>query len=222
MARTAIWDDVDPMRSMTAPGCFAPSFGFDSYAESILKTPAVFSLAVDESGRKRSVYQHQRTNEELYATDDMDKSTIELILSLLFFDVRFKTYIEIRAADSLPIEYALAFAALIKGLFYSKGFIAELDERLKDFGTTDIAAAKRDLAAKGYQATVYGLSAAEWLDELLAVAAVSLSGTSDGHSQPLPLPSALKDAPGAADESAYLRPLAELVQQRATLVELTK
>ena len=51
-------------------------------------------------------------------------------LSMFFFDVRLKHYVEIRMADSMPIEYSIAYAALIKGLFYDDDNLLALEQAL--------------------------------------------------------------------------------------------
>jgi glutamate--cysteine ligase len=206
MARTSIWDDVDAQRSMVAPHTFDEGFGFDSYAASILEAPAIFTTETDENGAKRSVRQDMKSFTEVLAKQGLDRAAIEHILSLFFFDVRFKTYIEIRMADSLPIGYALAFAALIKGLFYSEENLQRIEELLgwrgdgAASGTADAAAvalAKISLRNAGYDAVVYGRAAAEWLDELIKMAQEALS----------------------VSERSYLEPLAELVAARTTLAD---
>jgi glutamate--cysteine ligase len=222
MVRTAIWDDVDAQRSMVAPHTFEEGFGFDSYAASILEAPAIFTTEIDERGEKRSVRQGMRPFAEVLAKQGLDRATIEHVLSLFFFDVRFKTYIEIRMADSLPVGYALAFAALIKGLFYSEENLRRVEELLEgDRGTynlspvlvTDytspchpshspvdvaaVASAKVSLRDAGYDAVVYGRPAAEWLDELIGMAQAALD----------------------VGERSYLEPLAQLVAARTTLVD---
>jgi glutamate--cysteine ligase len=203
MARTAIWDDVDAQRSMVAPRTFDTGFGFRSYATSILKAPAIFTVETDERGEKHSVWQGTRPFTEALANREFDRATIEHVLSLFFFDVRFKTYIEIRMADALPIDYALAFAALIKGLFYSEDNLRELEERLGYFERLDddaIATVKAALRDKGYAALVYERPATEWLDELVAMAKRALDD----------------------EERPYLEPLAHLITARTTLIDLRK
>jgi glutamate--cysteine ligase len=219
MVRTSIWDDVDAQRSMVAPHTFDKGFGFDSYAASILESPAIFTTETDENGEKRSVRQDMKSFAEVLAKQGLDRATIEHVLSLFFFDVRFKTYIEIRMADSLPVEYALAFAALIKGLFYSEENLRRIEELLGWRGKTDddadrttagdgadaspvvdantIASAKTNLRDTGYDASVYGRKATEWLDDLIGMAQTVLS----------------------VGERSYLEPLARLVAARTTLVD---
>jgi glutamate--cysteine ligase len=196
MVRTAIWDDVDAARSMTAPDTFEPGFCFDSYAKSVLSTPAIFSVENDGLV-KRSVRQKDRAFSEVYENAELDCAAIEHMLSLYFFDVRFKTYIEIRAADSLPIPYALAFAALVKGLFYDKDVVSELAHRFEGLSAEDIVAAKLALRDQAFDSKVYGLRTSEWLDELYAKAFTSLP----------------------KEERDFLSPLGRLIGSRKTLID---
>ncbi|MDR1015673.1 MAG: hypothetical protein LBL86_11970 [Coriobacteriales bacterium] len=197
MARTAVWDDVDAGRSMTAPGTFEEGFGFTAYAKAVLDAEAVFTVEEDGTGAARGVAQEGRSFTAAFADRQLGRKEVEHILSLFFFDVRFKTYIEIRVADSLPLEHALAFVALVKGLFYSEEALGMLDARLAGTDAAAIAEAKAALRAKGYGAEVYGRPVPEWLDELLGMAQVSLRRA----------------------DRAYLEPLARLVAARTTLVD---
>lgn len=197
MARTVIWNDVDPDRSMTAPHTFDEEFCFASYARTLLGTAAIFTVEQDPEGIKHNTWQGKRNFATVLDGHPLDKVTVEHILSLFFYDVRFKNYIEIRAADSLPIDLALAFTALIKGLFYSKENLGVLAARTATVNTADIVAAKASLEEQGYEALVYGHSAAQWLDELTALACTGLSES----------------------ERPYLRPLEQLVIQRKTPID---
>ncbi|MDR1421844.1 MAG: hypothetical protein LBI64_03145 [Coriobacteriales bacterium] len=197
MARTAIWEDVDPARSTTPPHTFEDRFGFADYASSLLAAPAVFSLQYDDDLHKHAVYQGMRANAEVYGAQALDLERVEHILSLFFFDVRFKTYIEIRMADSLPAEYAFSYAALIKGLFYRAETMERYGALAERLTPEEISLAKQTLMLEGFDALVYGRPASEWLDELLGEAAKGLD----------------------ADEQPYLMPLAELVENRRTLID---
>jgi glutamate--cysteine ligase len=201
MARTVIWDDVDASRSMVAPHTFDDNFGFDSYAASILQAPAIFTLEINEDGTKQGVPQGMKPFAEALASQGqmLNRATIEHLLSLFFFDVRFKTYIEIRMADSLPIEYALAYTALIKGLFYHEDTVRYLEEQFKHLDASDIASAKIALRNAGYDAVVYQCPVTRWLEDLIAMAQKALD----------------------AREQLYLEPLTRLVAARATLADKT-
>jgi glutamate--cysteine ligase len=199
MVRTAIWNDVDTKRSMTMPRAFDEGFDLSSYALEMLSSPAIFSFTTnDDESEDDSRYLGSQTFGELLQGKRLDQQSIEHILSLFFYDVRLKTYVEIRAADAMPIEYALAYAALIKGIFYSDTALASLAQSLKDFGIDDIVAAKEALCEEGYDALVYRRPAEQWLDELILSANDNLS----------------------AEERGYLEPLVTLIAARKTLVDM--
>ena len=88
---------------------------------------------------------------------------------MIFPDVRLKQYIEIRPADSMPIEYTLSYAAFIKGIF------KQMDEVCKYLNIDcisheDIQSAKADLSEKGFAGTVYNKPVSEVLEKLLSLA----------------------------------------------------
>ena len=193
LMRTEIWKHCDPDRCNTVPGLFNASFGFEAYAEYILDTPAI--VVMDEEGE---AHYDTRTFGEIYAHTPMTRGNVEHALSMVFPDVRMKTYVEIRPADAMPVSYTLAYAALIKGLFYSEANLAALEHSCADILEGDIWDAKEALMAHGYNAMVYGRPAAEICEDLMALARRGL--------------------PGA--EWHYLLPLAKLVEQRTTLADL--
>ena len=170
-----------------------PNFTLEDYAAYILDAPAI--LILDEKGRACS---DTRTFGEIYAQSPMSSAEVEHALSMFFTDVRLKTYIEIRPADAMPIPYVIAYAALIKGLFYSDASLDALDALFADVKEADIAAAKESLMACGYEGTVYGRAAASMVDEVMSVARAGLT----------------------EDERTFLEPLSELAAKRTTLARL--
>jgi glutamate--cysteine ligase len=175
MVRTAVWDDVDPWREGTAPSTYNEGFDFEIYAEDILRAPEIAGLEVEKFA-------------------DQKNKAIEHLLSMFFYDVRFKTYVEIRMADSLPLPLALSYTALIKGLFYSEENLMRLEDEFANVEPASIAFAKTALRQNGYDAQVYGRAASDWLDTLFTMAR-------DGLDE---------------DERPYLKPLANMVYARTT------
>jgi len=169
MVRTHIWNDVDPARSMVPAGALDGPFGFREYAEYIYDMPPVLLV---KNGEAFSV--GTLTNAEYFADKAMTNEDIEHVVSMAFPDVRMKTYLEIRMADSLPIEGALAYMALLKGLFYDAENLAAIHDSVAGVGNTDVAAAKAALMAQGGEGLIYGRQAAGWMDELIAMAAARL------------------------------------------------
>ena len=190
LARTLIWDEVDPDRCMTVAGLFDPDFTFARYARTLYTAPLIVGPRDDGGSEDVGAI----SAAELYAGRQMERADIEHLLSMFFFDVRLKNYVEIRMADSLPIDYALAYTALIRGLFYEPQTLAALSDELAlpERSAADVACAKAALAAAGYDAQIFDRTAAEWLDELVELARRGLPD----------------------DEQHYLDPLAALIARR--------
>ncbi len=195
LVRTKIWRECDPARCGLVPGIMSPDFSFAKYAEYLLRTPAIFEI--DDQGTSHAT---DKTFAELFESETMTTADAEHVVSLFFNDVRLKTYIEIRPADSMPTPYVCAYAALIKGLFYDADNLDKLDELLDGVDADAVEAAKTELMAHGYDATVYGKPAHELVDALLDMARTSLK----------------------AVEKNYLSPLAQLARIRKTLATLSK
>lgn len=168
LTRTYIWEHVDPVRCGMIPGTFREDFGFRSYARYLWNLPLIFL-----SSREGAVYTGSRTAKELYRDRLLTLEDIEHILSMTFLDVRLKHYVEIRGADSMPFEYVMAYLALIKGIFFDSGILTEL---LDSFPVREeeIREAEQSLARSGFDGSVYGRKAPEFLRELLELAAAGL------------------------------------------------
>ena len=192
LMRTEIWKYCDPDRCNTVPGIFEEGYGFADYAAWLLDTPAIVVLDADGEPRYDT-----RTFGEIYANEPMDDAAAFHAMGMVFPDVRLKSYAEIRPADSMPVPYTIAYAGLIKGLFYGKGTLEALQESCAGIRAADIMEAKDALMKDGYRARVYRRDAGEICDELMELAHRGLP----------------------AAEWSYLDPLAELVRRRTTLAE---
>ncbi len=194
LMRTEIWRLCDPDRCGIVPGaaCADASFSWERYAEYVLDVPAILAPCA-----KNEWCYTERTFGELYARTPMQRADVEHALSMLFNDVRLKTYIELRPADAMPIPYVIAYAALVKGLFSDEETLAQLEALFCGIGEADIDAAKTALMEAGYGARVYGKEASEVADAVIAIAKAGLAPT----------------------ERTHLEPLAALVAKRRTLAE---
>ena len=209
MARARIWGDVDPDRGMVAPTLFEPGPAYSSYARMLMDRPPILTLS-DPHDDSTAVYHGFERARDIYAGHLLTVEEIEHLLSMFFFDVRLKKYIEIRMADSMPSAYALSYAAFIKGIFYNDVAIERLCGLIERVRLEDTRAVVRRLRSFGYDAQVYGRPAREWFDELLDLAESGLKAQA-------------QDAPAgvcpAADDTAYLESLAGLVRDRTTVLE---
>ncbi len=193
MVRTTIWQNTDPARCGIVPGVMELDFSLERYAAYVLDTPAIFTILPDGSYESTD-----KTFGELYESTPMDRDAVEHALSLMFNDVRLKYYIENRTADAMPIPFVTAYAALVKGLFYTEAGVEALDEMLDGVGNADVEAARDALIRDGYEATVYGRPVADAAADLFEVAHNAL----------------------ATNERNYLSPLHQLVRTRKTLADL--
>lgn len=192
LVRTKIWMECDPARCGLIPGVMEPDFTLRKYAEYILDTPAILMPC-----KNNEWCYSEDTFGDIYADKVMERSDIEHAVSMFFNDVRLKTYIEIRPADSMPVPYTLAYAALIKGLFYNETSLAALESIFSQVDAPAVDAAKNALMRDGYYALVYGRRAAELIDTIHALAYVALS----------------------KEDRAYLQPLTQLIYKRRTLAD---
>ncbi|MCL1797867.1 MAG: glutamate-cysteine ligase family protein [Eggerthellaceae bacterium] len=192
LMRTKIWLECDPDRCGLVPGVMDGDFTLERYAEYILDTPAILVPC-----KTQEWCYSDKTFGERYAQTPMERADVEHALSLFFNDVRLKTYIEIRPADAMPLPFVLAYAALIKGLFYSEASLNALDALFANVDEGAINKAKHALMNHGYEAKVYGRNVAEIADAVMMIASKSLS----------------------LEERAYLEPLDTLVFQRKTLAD---
>lgn len=193
MVRTEIWEFCDPDRCGTVPGIMEPDFTLERYAEYILDTPAIVTL--DSEG---APHYEERTFGEVFADEPMTRADVEHALSMFFNDVRLKTYIEIRPADSMPVPYVIAYAGLIKGFFYCEESLTALEQMFAAVSAEDIEAAKASLMAYGYEGTAYGQPVATLADALMRLGREGLQAI-------------------CPEEEAFLEPLEQLVSARETL-----
>lgn len=170
LRRTLIWRGTDPDRCSPPADLFDEGFGFTSYADYLMNVPLIF---VPKDGRTE--YVGNKSAAVLYKDRLFDDSDIDHVLSMVFPDVRLKSYVEIRGADSLPIKEALGYTALIKALFYYED---NLQKYLNNFGNIriqDITAAEDSIINNGYAGEIYGISADEFISGLFADADAVLS-----------------------------------------------
>lgn len=180
LVRTEIWNECDPDRCGLVPGVLDPDFSLRRYAEYVLDTPAI--LVPDAQERWRATSQ---TFGEVYAETPMERADVEHALSMFFNDVRLKTYVEIRPADAMPVKYAVAYAALIKGIFYSEHNLQSYLDTFATVTESDVADAKAALMQDGWNAEVYGRPVRELLEQVVTSAKLALSEEDRTFLEPL-------------------------------------
>lgn len=190
--RTRIWQDVDHDRCGVVPHLMDPDFGFARYAENVLTKPQITAW---RTGRVKAV--GSKTAPELYAAHLSQREAAQ-ILSNFFYDVRLKSHIELRAADSMPPRYIAAYAQLVKSVFGSPAALQNVLRHYAGITTLDITTAKLAVCKDGFNALAYGKPISSELTWLLMQA---------------------RSRTPSQEERALLDPFMALVMKRKTIRE---
>ncbi|AEF93658.1 Glutamate--cysteine ligase [Desulfotomaculum nigrificans CO-1-SRB] len=193
--RMVIWQNCDDDRCGIAVKDFKDGWGYSEYAQYILHTPPII---INKGGSM--TYTKDKTLQELFDPDNYTREELEYMLTMVFPDVRAKSFIEIRMADSCPYPLNFAGVALWKGLLYHDENLNMLYQKFADITVEDINRAKHDVIKEGLAARLKGTAIYE-----LAVNIVNLAKAG--------LP---------AEERDYLRPLETLLEEKKTPVAVTK
>jgi glutamate--cysteine ligase len=124
--RQAIWLETDPARCGLPAIVFDPAFDVESWLDYVLDVPAIFrhrSRGLVPAGDVKF-----RELMSLTGCDAIRSEDWEIHASTVFTQVRSYTYLEVRSADLLPPDEALAVPALWTGLLYRE---QALDEALE-------------------------------------------------------------------------------------------
>ena len=197
--RLQLWREVDNLRCGTIPGIFHDGFGFDAYADWVLRTPPIFvtrASASDPKGPQLRPF-FSESAELAYADAPLSDADVEHAISMFWPDVRLKRFVEVRPADSLPTEQILGYTALIKGIFYNEASLRAIEDELgvdpqaaHDRGpwsidTDDVSEAIQETQAHGFDACIYGISLSTWEDMLFDLASEGLPSDERAYLQPL-------------------------------------
>lgn len=180
LLRIQEWDDLDPERTGYLEGSLNEDFGYEKMAGLIYHTPLILLTDNGETIDVGHLSAEELVSKHLIEENGLDEKRktklIEHFMSMGFFHFRVKKYIEIRVADSVPIEKALGYTALIKGLIYNAQTLDYLDRELGEIKTiSEINKAVEEIEKDGFEALIYnGRTAAEWASQLKVLAGKNL------------------------------------------------
>ena len=181
LLRIQEWDNLDPERTGFVKGSLEEDFGYEKMAEIIYKTPLILLADNGETYNVGHLSAEELINTNVLYENEIGeerrKRLIEHFMSMGFFHFRVKKYIEVRVADSVPIEKALGYAALLKGIIYNENALNSLDQRLQNVHTIeDINRVVEEIEKAGFDAVIYeNKTAAEWVEELAETASAGLN-----------------------------------------------
>jgi len=171
--RQAIWRETDPARCGIPPIVFDPGFDIACWLDYVLDMPAIFrhrSRGLVPAGDVRF-----RELLSLTGCDAIRSEDWEIHASTVFTQVRSYTYIEVRSADLLPPDEALAVPALWTGLLYQDEALAEALEIGASFADAATWEAAMEVAARlGLDGSVRGIALRDLAGRAVSVAIRSL------------------------------------------------
>lgn len=162
--RQKIWDNTDSDRSGVYDFAFDEDLSYETYAERILDTPMIF-----QDDGKDQIYVGSKTLEDLLTEENKD-FMLDHGVSIVFPDVRVKTYIEVRMMDAIPYPLNFSCVALIKGLMYHEENLEILSGLVKDCNYEVMTQGRKDVEKKGLEAEYLGMTILEWGYKLLKLA----------------------------------------------------
>ncbi|MBP3879229.1 MAG: hypothetical protein J6D46_02830, partial [Lachnospiraceae bacterium] len=180
LLRIQEWEDLDPARTGFYPGSFEEDFGYEKIADVVYHTPLILMTENDTSIYVGPMTAQDLLAEHVLSEEGVDEERkikrVEHFLSMGFFHFRIKKYIEIRVADSVPIEKALGYTAMLKGIVYSENNLDILERELTDInGLEEIQDAVQKIERDGEQAVIYhNMTAAQWAAFLIGLAGNAL------------------------------------------------
>lgn len=161
--RNQIWYDVDKARCGYFENSINENYSFAEYAEHVYTNPCILF----QKGEEVTDLQN-KSAKDYFGENEVE--AIDHILSMFFPTVRLKKYVEIRIADSMPIEKAIGYASLVKVIAYNENVLDTLDKWLINVKNVEaLYQAEEEISKNGYQAVVYGKPVQEWLSELFSL-----------------------------------------------------
>ncbi len=172
--RGHIWTDTDDARAGMLPFLFNRSSGIEDYVEYALDVPMYFIIRDGDYIEATSV----TFREYMRSGFRGEHATIEdwaLHLTTLFPEVRLKSYIEIRSADSQPPEMMLSLPALMKGVLYESDALEGAWDLVRHWTWEERLAIYNEAHREGLKAKIRGIALAELGRELIVIASSGLA-----------------------------------------------
>jgi len=207
-ARAAVWTDTDADRTGLLDFVFRDGFDFENYVAYALDVPMYFvkrnGRYIDLSGKSFRAFMAGQLAE--LPGERPTRTDWEDHLTTLFPEVRLKTYLEMRGADSGPQSSLCALPALWTGILYDDQALAAAWDLAKDWTPEQRTALRVDAARHGLKAEIAGRSLQDVAKDVVAIARAGLKRRNYLNG-------------GQLDETVYLSDLEEIADSGVTRAE---
>jgi glutamate--cysteine ligase len=198
--RGHIWTRTDPDRTGFPPGLRA-DFSFERWVDYLLKTPMLFLKTDlgwrDAGGASFGTWLEEGIDGSFPTWEDW-----ELHQTSVFPEVRIKRTIEVRGADCVDPDMALAFCALFTGLLYCRAALDEALQLVSEIETHGSREDRFDTACRdGLAGTIGGRALADWASDLGDIADRGIANClPEDRAKIEPLLSRIEDGRSPADD----------------------
>ena len=203
--RSQVWSDTDPDRCGMLPFVFEEGFGFERYVDYLLDVPMYFVYRdgqyIDVAGRSFRDFMAGRLA-ELEGQLPRESDWVDH-MTTAFPEVRLKKYLEMRGADSGPLDMLAALPALWVGLLYDPAAEAAAANLIADWTVSEMAALRDEVPRSGLKTPFRGGTVGDIASQVVTIARQGLVAR------------ARRDGSGA-DESVYLAPLEAIAASGVT------
>ena len=170
--RGHIWGDTDPDRTGMLPWVFEDGMGFERYAQYALDVPMYFVYRdgkyLDCSGQSFRAFMQGKL--PALPGERPTEKDWEDHLTTIFPEVRLKTFLEMRGADSGPWSRLCALPAYWAGILYCDAALDAAWSPVQRWTTEDREAMRRSDPVLGLKAPIRGASARDIAQASLAIA----------------------------------------------------
>ena len=203
--RSRIWLDTDADRTGMLPFAFEDGFSFERYVDYALDVPMYFvsrgSKYLDASGKSFRDFLDGKL--DILPGEKPTEQDFEDHLSTIFPEVRLKSFLEMRGADTGPWTELCALPAFWVGLLYDQSALDTAWDFVKDWTEEERLTLRRDAAKYGLQTKFRDKTMQDLAKAVLAISREGLKTRG------------LKNAHGE-NESVYLQELDSFVRTGKT------
>ncbi len=206
--RSHIWTDTDADRTGMLDFVFEEGFGFERYVDYLLDVPMYFVYRdgryIDVAGRSFRRFLEGRLDELPGQAPTLRDFSDHMTTA--FPEVRLKTYLEMRGADSGPQPHLAALPAFWVGLLYDDAALDAAWDLVRDFSLAERHALRDGVPRHGLALPFRSASVKELAQEALRISAAGLAQRARFNAQ-------------GADEAAYLEPLFQIALEGRSAAE---
>ena len=207
--RSRVWLDTDPDRTGMLPFVFDEGFGFEQYVDYALDVPMYFVYRdgdyLDASGKSFRDFLDGKLDilpGEIPTISDFDDH-----LSTIFPEVRLKTFLEMRGADTGPWGELCALPAFWVGLLYEQDALDAAWDLVKDWTAEERQSLREDAAKYGLQTVFRDRTVQDFAGEVLAISRQGLNARANLNNY-------------GENESVFLQELDEFVRTGKTNADI--